>query len=66
MLEWVERELIDPSAITHPLFEHLHGQVMIAIDDFGTKLELGIAGAGAQTAEQRDYLTSHGIDFLQG
>ncbi|NWB26566.1 EAL domain-containing protein [Pseudomonas gingeri] len=111
VLELTERELIEPSAITHQLFEQLHSLgVMVAIDDFGTghsslnylrkfnvdylkidqsfvamigldalsrhildsiielsgKLELGIVAEGVETAEQRDYLASRGVDFLQG
>ncbi|SDY33437.1 EAL domain-containing protein [Pseudomonas sp. NFIX28] len=37
VLELTERELVEPTAITHSLFEELHKLgVMIAIDDFGT------------------------------
>ncbi|MHC8299667.1 EAL domain-containing protein [Pseudomonas sp. ZS1P83] len=111
VLELTERELIEPTAITHQLFEQLHALgVMIAIDDFGTghsslgylrqfnvdflkidqsfvamigvdalsrhildtiielsaKLDLGIVAEGVETAEQSDYLTAHGVNFLQG
>ncbi|WP_283188144.1 cyclic diguanylate phosphodiesterase [Pseudomonas sp. PMCC200344] len=111
VLELTERELIEPTAITHQLFEQLHALgVMIAIDDFGTghsslgylrqfnvdflkidqsfvamigvdalsrhildtiielsaKLDLGIVAEGVETVEQSDYLTAHGVNFLQG
>ncbi|MHC8339147.1 EAL domain-containing protein [Pseudomonas sp. HLT2-19-2] len=111
VLELTERELIEPTAITHQLFEQLHVLgVMIAIDDFGTghsslgylrqfnvdflkidqsfvamigvdalsrhildtiielsaKLDLGIVAEGVETSEQSDYLTAHGVNFLQG
>ncbi|MDB5993598.1 MAG: diguanylate phosphodiesterase [Pseudomonas sp.] len=111
VLELTERELIEPTDITHRLFEQLHELgVMIAIDDFGTghsslgylrqfnvdflkidqsfvamigadalsrhildsiielsvKLDLGIVAEGVETAEQSDYLTAHGVNFLQG
>ncbi|MGE7958848.1 EAL domain-containing protein [Pseudomonas sp. NPDC089530] len=37
VLELTERELVEPSTVTHSLFEELHKLgVMIAIDDFGT------------------------------
>lgn len=37
VLELTERELLEPTAQTHQLFEHLHRLgVLIAIDDFGT------------------------------
>jgi sensor c-di-GMP phosphodiesterase-like protein len=111
VLELTERELIEPTAITHQLFEQLHELgVMIAIDDFGTghsslgylrqfnvdflkidqsfvamigadalsrhildtiielsaKLDLDIVAEGVETEEQSDYLTAHGVNFLQG
>ncbi|ANJ56548.1 diguanylate phosphodiesterase [Pseudomonas silesiensis] len=111
VLELTERELIEPTAMTHQLFEQLHGLgVMIAIDDFGTghsslgylrefnvdflkidqsfvamiggdalsrhildtiielsaKLDLAIVAEGVETPEQSDYLTAHGVNFLQG
>ncbi|MHC8314488.1 EAL domain-containing protein [Pseudomonas sp. LB3P31] len=111
VLELTERELIEPTDITHQLFEQLHGLgVKIALDDFGTghsslgylrqfnvdflkidqsfvamigadalsrhildsiielslKLNLGIVAEGVETAEQSDYLTARGVDFLQG
>jgi len=111
VLELTERELIEPTTVTHQLFAELHELgVMIAIDDFGTghsslgylrqfnvdylkidqsfvamigadalslhildsiielsaKLDLGIVAEGIETAEQRDYLTAKGVDFLQG
>ena len=111
VLELTERELIEPTAMTHQLFEQLHGLgVMIAIADFGTghsslgylrqfngdflkidqsfvamigvdalsrhildtiielsaKLDLGIVAEGVETLEQSDYLTAHGVNFLQG
>ncbi|MDQ0127181.1 sensor c-di-GMP phosphodiesterase-like protein [Pseudomonas lini] len=111
VLELTERELIEPTAMTHQLFEQLHELgVMIAIDDFGTghsslgylrqfnvdflkidqsfvamigvdalsrhildsiielsaKLDLGIVAEGVETTEQSDYLTAHGVNFLQG
>ncbi|MFJ3367270.1 EAL domain-containing protein [Pseudomonas sp. NPDC086251] len=111
VLELTERELIEPTAITHQLFEQLHELgVMIAIDDFGTghsslgylrqfnvdflkidqsfvamigadalsrhildtiielsaKLDLDIVAEGVETQEQSDYLTAHGVNFLQG
>ncbi|VVQ08932.1 putative cyclic di-GMP phosphodiesterase PdeG [Pseudomonas fluorescens] len=111
VLELTERELIEPTTMTHQLFEQLHGLgVMIAIDDFGTghsslgylrqfnvdflkidqsfvamigvdalsrhildtiielsaKLDLAIVAEGVETAEQSDYLTAHGVNFLQG
>jgi sensor c-di-GMP phosphodiesterase-like protein len=111
ILELTERELIEPTAITHQLFEQLHALgVMIAIDDFGTghsslgylrqfnvdflkidqsfvamigadalsrhildsiielsvKLDLSIVAEGVETEEQSDYLTAHGVNYLQG
>lgn len=111
VLELTERQLIEPTAITHQLFEQLHALgVLIAIDDFGTghsslgylrqfnvdflkidqsfvamigvdalsrhildtiielsaKLDLGIVAEGVETVEQSDYLTAHGVNYLQG
>jgi EAL domain-containing protein (putative c-di-GMP-specific phosphodiesterase class I) len=111
VLELTERELIEPTAMTHQLFKQLHELgVMIAIDDFGTghsslgylrqfnvdflkidqsfvamigvdalsrhildtiielsaKLDLAIVAEGVETAEQSEYLTAHGVNFLQG
>ncbi|MFU2326206.1 EAL domain-containing protein [Pseudomonas sp. NFX98] len=54
VLELTERELIEPTAITHQLFEQLHGLgVKIAIDDFGT----GHSSLG--------YLRQFNVDFLK-
>ncbi|MHC8286723.1 EAL domain-containing protein [Pseudomonas sp. XS1P51] len=111
VLELTERQLIEPTPVTHQLFEQLHELgVMIAIDDFGTghsslgylrqfnvdflkidqsfvamigvdalsrhildsiielsaKLDLSIVAEGVETVEQSDYLTAHGVNFLQG
>ena len=54
VLELTERKLIEPTAITHQLFEQLHKLgVMIAIDDFGT----GHSSLG--------YLRQFNVDFLK-
>jgi EAL domain-containing protein (putative c-di-GMP-specific phosphodiesterase class I) len=54
VLELTERELIEPTAITHQLFEQLHDLgVKIAIDDFGT----GHSSLG--------YLRQFNVDFLK-
>jgi len=54
VLELTERELIEPTALTHQLFEQLHEMgVKIAIDDFGT----GHSSLG--------YLRQFNVDFLK-
>jgi sensor c-di-GMP phosphodiesterase-like protein len=54
VLELTERELIEPSPVTHQLFELLHELgVKIAIDDFGT----GHSSLG--------YLQQFNVDFLK-
>lgn len=54
VLELTERELIEPTALTHQLFEQLHELgVKIAIDDFGT----GHSSLG--------YLRQFNVDFLK-
>lgn len=54
VLELTERELIEPTDITHKLFEQLHELgVKIAIDDFGT----GHSSLG--------YLRQFNVDFLK-
>ncbi|VVP83450.1 putative cyclic di-GMP phosphodiesterase PdeG [Pseudomonas fluorescens] len=54
VLELTERELIEPTAITHQLFEQMHDLgVLIAIDDFGT----GHSSLG--------YLRQFNADFLK-
>lgn len=54
VLELTERELVEPTAITHSLFEELHKLgVMIAIDDFGT----GHSSLG--------YLRKFNVDYLK-
>jgi EAL domain-containing protein (putative c-di-GMP-specific phosphodiesterase class I) len=54
VLELTERELIEPTAITHQLFDQLHDLgVMIAIDDFGT----GHSSLG--------YLRQFNVDYLK-
>ncbi|VVO42810.1 EAL domain-containing protein [Pseudomonas fluorescens] len=54
VLELTERELIEPTEITHQLFEQLHELgVMIAIDDFGT----GHSSLG--------YLRQFNVDYLK-
>jgi EAL domain-containing protein (putative c-di-GMP-specific phosphodiesterase class I) len=54
VLELTERELIEPTAITHQLFDQLHDLgVKIAIDDFGT----GHSSLG--------YLRQFNVDYLK-
>jgi sensor c-di-GMP phosphodiesterase-like protein len=54
VLELTERELIEPTAITHQLFDQLRDLgVMIAIDDFGT----GHSSLG--------YLRQFNVDYLK-
>ncbi|WP_335945721.1 EAL domain-containing protein [Pseudomonas sp. G166] len=54
VLELTERELIEPTPVTHQLFEQLHALgVKIAIDDFGT----GHSSLG--------YLRQFNVDFLK-
>ncbi len=50
--------MIGAAALSRPILD--------SIIELSVKLELGIAAAGVETTEQRDYLAARGVDFLQG
>ena len=44
----------------------LSRHILDSIIDLSAKLDLGIVAEGVETVEQSDYLTAHGVNFLQG
>jgi sensor c-di-GMP phosphodiesterase-like protein len=44
----------------------LSRHILDSIIELSAKLDLGIVAEGVETREQSDYLTAHGVNFLQG
>ncbi|MGC5703267.1 cyclic diguanylate phosphodiesterase [Pseudomonas sp. NFXW11] len=57
---------IDQSFVAMIGADALSLHILDSIIELSVKLDLGIVAEGIETAEQRDYLTNKGVDFLQG
>lgn len=57
---------IDQSFVAMIGVDALSRHILDTIIELSTKLDLGIVAEGVETAEQSDYLTAHGVNFLQG
>jgi sensor c-di-GMP phosphodiesterase-like protein len=57
---------IDQSFVAMIGIDALSRHILDTIIELSAKLDLGIVAEGVETEEQRDYLTAHGVNFLQG
>lgn len=57
---------IDQSFVAMIGADALSGHILDSIIELSAKLDLGIVAEGVETMEQSDYLTAHGVNFLQG
>ncbi|MVV48572.1 cyclic diguanylate phosphodiesterase [Pseudomonas sp. PB120] len=57
---------IDQSFVAMIGADALSGHILDSIIELSAKLDLGIVAEGVETLEQSDYLTAHGVNFLQG
>ena len=57
---------IDQSFVAMIGADALSGHILDSIIDLCAKLDLGIVAEGVETPEQSEYLSSKGVDFLQG
>lgn len=57
---------IDRSFVSMIGSDALSRHILDNILDLAVRLELGLVAEGVETAEQSDYLSQHGVQFLQG
>lgn len=57
---------IDQSFVAMIGVDALSRHILDSIIELSAKLDLGIVAEGVETEEQSDYLTAHGVNFLQG
>lgn len=57
---------IDQSFVAMIGVDALSRHILDSIIELSAKLDLGIVAEGVETVEQSDYLTAHGVNFLQG
>ncbi|EJM19842.1 EAL domain-containing protein [Pseudomonas sp. GM18] len=57
---------IDQSFVAMIGVDALSRHILDSIIELSVKLDLGIVAEGVETEEQSDYLTAHGVNFLQG
>ncbi|VVM45748.1 putative cyclic di-GMP phosphodiesterase PdeG [Pseudomonas fluorescens] len=57
---------IDQSFVAMIGADALSRHILDSIIELSAKLDLGIVAEGVETVEQSDYLTAHGVNFLQG
>lgn len=57
---------IDQSFVAMIGVDALSRHILDSIIELSAKLDLGIVAEGVETAEQSDYLTAHGVNFMQG
>jgi sensor c-di-GMP phosphodiesterase-like protein len=57
---------IDKSFVAMIGIDALSRHILDTIIELSAKLDLGIVAEGVETQEQSDYLSAHGVNFLQG
>ncbi len=57
---------IDQSFVAMIGVDALSRHILDSIIELSAKLDLGIVAEGVETVEQSDYLTAHGVNYLQG
>lgn len=57
---------IDQSFVAMIGADALSRHILDSIIELSVKLDLGIVAEGVETTEQSDYLSAHGVNFLQG
>ncbi|MGW8467026.1 EAL domain-containing protein [Pseudomonas sp. CLCA07] len=57
---------IDQSYVAMIGIDALSRHILDTIIELSAKLDLGIVAEGVETQEQSDYLSAHGVNFLQG